>query len=236
MSNKNEKFIIVLSVFLIFLSGLNTIVNYELLSTMKGEEGIKNLFSNNNVKLKDISENYLGNLNSDIVVLIFSDFECPYCGASEGTHKGLIDGFKAQDPTWEAAIPKLRELAKDNKIKLVFKQYPLDFHQYAQKSAEASLCASEQGKFWEYHDVLFENQNALSTAKLSEYAESLGLNVLRFDECLDSGIMREKVSADINEGNSLGVRGTPAFVINGQLLSGAQSFSAINQVINAMRG
>lgn len=232
MSNKNEKFIIVLSVFLIFLSGLNTIVNYELLSTMKGEEGIKNLFSNNNVKLKDISENYLGNLNSDIVVLIFSDFECPYCGASEGTHKGLIDGFKAQDPTWEAAIPKLRELAKDNKIKLVFKQYPLDFHQYAQKSAEASLCASEQGKFWEYHDLLFSNQDKLGVLSLKKYANDLELNTTQFNDCLDNGKQVLVIQNDLEHARSLGIQGTPTLVINGRLVKGVASADYLQQILN----
>ncbi|MFH1649589.1 MAG: DsbA family protein [Candidatus Woesearchaeota archaeon] len=175
----------------------------------------------------------LGSENAKVTVIEFSDYECPFCGASEGTHQGLIDRFKGQDPTWEAAVPKLMELAKQGKIKFVYRDFPLSIHAQAQKAAEASECAHEQGKFWEYHDLLFQRQDQLSVANFKVWAGELGLNQAKFDDCLDSGKMAAEVQKDFNDGRAVGVQGTPAFFINGQLISGAQPWSAFEPIINA---
>jgi protein-disulfide isomerase len=129
-------------------------------------------------------------------------------------------------------------------VKYVFRDYPLSFHQYAEKAAEAADCADEQGKYWEYHDLLFENQTAQNAtlqtdglegvlSAFKSYAADLGLDTATFDDCLDSGKYTSEVQNDIQDGQAYGVSGTPAFFINGQLVSGAQPFSVFQQVIDA---
>jgi len=123
----------------------------------------------------------------------------------------------------------------EGKVKHVFRDYPLGFHQWAQKAAEASECADDQGKFWEYHDLLFEKQSSLNqtlqseglTGVLSAFkseAAALGLNTATFDDCLDSGKYTSEVQKDLQDGQTYGVGGTPAFFINGRPVSGAIPF------------
>ncbi|SRR3989339_1828609 len=183
------------------------------------------------IKLTADDDPYLGPKDAKVVVIEFSDFECPYCGAADGTHAGLIAQFKQRDPSWEASVPKLRELAKAGKIKFVYRDFPLSGHKNALKSAEASECADEQGKYWEYHDKLFENQAALSVDNLKQYAKDLGLDTAKFNECLDSGKMKAEVMKDMDDGEKAGVSGTPAFFINGKLISGAAPFSDFEPII-----
>ncbi|MCP3980464.1 MAG: thioredoxin domain-containing protein [bacterium] len=117
-------------------------------------------------------------------------------------------------------------------VEIVFRDFPLPFHNNAQMAAEAGQCAHAQGKFWEYHDVLFNNQKALGADQLKKYAADLGLDTGRFDKCLDSGEFTEQVKADHAEGAAAGVTGTPAFFVNGRFLSGAQPFDAFKQIID----
>jgi protein-disulfide isomerase len=105
-------------------------------------------------------------------------------------------------------------------------------HKNAQLAAEAGQCANAQNKFWEYHDMLFQNQRALAAEDLKQYAATLGLDADKFNQCLDSGSMREAVAADQAEATALGIRGTPAFYINGRFLSGAQPFEKFQAIID----
>lgn len=114
----------------------------------------------------------------------------------------------------------------------VFRDFPLGFHDRAQAAAEAAQCAHVQGKFWEYHDKLFENQSALQTENLKQYAADLGLDADAFGECLGSQRFRDDVVQDQREGSTFGVRGTPAFFVNGRFLSGNQPFDAFAKVID----
>ena len=123
-------------------------------------------------------------------------------------------------------------LLQQDKIRLVFRQFPLEMHKEAPKAAEAALCANEQGKFWEYHDTLFQNQQALSVENLKTYAGNLKLDTKKFNECLASGKMAATVKADMEAGAKVGVSGTPAFFINGVMLSGAQPFEEFKKVID----
>ncbi len=180
---------------------------------------------------------YLGPKNAKVTVIEFSDFECPFCGAAMGTQEELIKRFKSQNPDWEAAVPKLEELAKQGKIRLVFKQFPLPadsppFHKFAQEAAEASECANEQGKFWEYHDQLFENQEKLGKDLYIEIAGKLGLNKDKFTQCIESNKYKQKVKDELDYGKQIGVSGTPTFFINGLKLVGAQPYSAFKQIID----
>ena len=135
-------------------------------------------------------------------VVEFSDFQCPACGYAYPK----IKNFLQQYPT---------------KIKFVYKHFPLPDHKFALKAAEASECAADQNKFWEYHDKLFENQKFLTVSDLKKYAgEIVGLNTEDFNACLDSGAMVSRVSGGYSEGQSLGVDGTPTFFMNGKQYTG----------------
>lgn len=156
-----------------------------------------------------------GDFNASITLVEFSDFECPFC---------------------ERHFPTLNKILSDykGKVRLVYKHFPLtQIHPNAQKAAEASECASEQGKFWEYHDKLFENQpQGYSLDKFKQWAKDLRLNSGKFNNCLDSGKFAQKVKDEQQEGVKKGVNGTPATFINGQLLSGALPYDSFKQEID----
>lgn len=124
-------------------------------------------FSGGNGEMIASDSPVLGNPNATIALVEFSDYQCPYCGAAEGTNEDLISQLKQRDSTWEAPIPKvIDEYVKTGKVKLIFRNFPISAHQYAKKAALAAKCAYEQNKFWEYHNTLFENQNALTELDL----------------------------------------------------------------------
>lgn len=154
-----------------------------------------------------------GPATAPVTIVEFSDFQCPYCAR---------------------LIPTLDEVKKKygDKVRIVFRQYPLNFHQHAQKAAEASLCAHEQGKFWELHDAMFQNQQALAVEQLKAKAAELGMNAEQFNSCLDGNKYAAQVKTDFDEGAKAGVNGTPAMFINGRFLSGAQPLQEITKVID----
>ena len=120
-------------------------------------------------------------------------------------------------------------------VRLVYRHFPLNsIHPQAQKAAEASECAADQGKFWEFHDKVFASQELLSggATQLKKWAGELGLNASKFASCLDSGEKADMVQAGLDSGSAAGVTGTPAFFINGVALVGAQPFSSFQQVID----
>jgi protein-disulfide isomerase len=159
-----------------------------------------------------------GSKNAPITIVEFSDFQCPFCAR-----------FYTQ------TLPSIEEnYIKTGKVKFIYRDFPLNFHQYAQKAAEAAECADEQGKFWEYHDILFQKQSEWSSAgveKLKEYAQNLGLDTAKFNECLDSGKYAGEVQKDYSDGSNYGVTGTPTFFINGIEVVGAQPYSVFQQII-----
>jgi len=154
-----------------------------------------------------------GPATAPVTIVEFSDFQCPFCGRLTPTLKQIEQKY-------------------GDKVRLVFRQYPLPFHQYAQKAAEASLCAADQGKFWEMHDALFANQQALAVEQLKAKAAELGLNAETFNSCLDSGKTAATIQADMKEGSSAGVNGTPAMFINGRFINGAVPLEQITSVID----
>jgi len=154
-----------------------------------------------------------GPANAPIELIEFSDFQCPYCLQSFPTVTRLLSAY-------------------GDRIHFVYRHYPLPNHPNARPAAEAAQCAAEQGKFWPYHDQLFGNPSRLADADLKQHASQLGLDRAQFDACVDSRKHRAAVEADIQAGGEAGVNGTPAFFINGRLLSGAQPFEAFKQVID----
>jgi protein-disulfide isomerase len=173
---------------------------------------------------------FKGSTNAPVVVVEFSDFQCPFCNRFV-----------------EQTLPALEENYIDTgKIKFVFKDLPLDsLHANARLTHIAAECADEQGKFWEYHDVLFANQaqwNRLSSTDLSsqlnDYANTLGLNSASFDSCLSSQEIADEVNADTLQASRNGATGTPTFFIGNEKdgftkLVGAQPYSAFQNVIDS---
>ena len=155
-----------------------------------------------------------GPKNAPITVVLFSDFQCPFCGRVE---------------------PSIAELEKayPGKVRVAWKNFPLSFHNNAKPAAEAALAAHEQGKFWQMHEILFKNQQALSAADLEKYAQEIGLNMPKFKAAIESHKFAAQVEADTQQGSSLGVQGTPAAFVNGQLISGAQPFDAFKKIAEA---
>ena len=154
------------------------------------------------------------NISASDVIVEVADFQCPFC---------------------QQALPSLRQVKAvyGNKVTFIYKHFPLaSAHPNAMRAAEASECARDQGKFWEYHDLLFKNQNKLQENDLIAYAASLALDKDAFSSCLSSGIKKLDVQNDFQEGLDAGVQGTPIFFINGRRLEGAQPYAAFKQIID----
>ncbi|HLD02845.1 MAG TPA: DsbA family protein, partial [Candidatus Nanoarchaeia archaeon] len=162
----------------------------------------------------------IGKDKAPITIIEFSDFQCPFC-----------ERFYSQ------TLPQVKANYIDTgKARLVYRDFPLSFHPNALPAAIAGECADEQGRFFEYHDMLFDNQAAwspLSDTKITfvGYAKALGMDEKKFETCLADPKIRAEVQADENDGTSYGVSGTPSFFINGRLLVGAQPYAAFQQAI-----
>jgi protein-disulfide isomerase len=154
-----------------------------------------------------------GPANAPITIIEFSDYECPFCKRAEASVDEVMKAYP-------------------DKVKVVFRDYPLPMHPNARPASEAAACANAQGKFWEYHKKLFDNQSALAKDNLKTYAKEVGLDQAKFDKCLDSSEFKTKVDQDVEAASKVGVTGTPAFFINGRLLSGAQPFEKFKEVID----
>lgn len=156
--------------------------------------------------------NRYGAQNAPVVFVEFADYECPYC---------------------QKVNPQIQQLKKDfgDKVALVFKDFPLPMHHSAEKAAEAARCAGEQGKFWQYHDVLFYSKE-LDVDALKEHARVLKLDGDKFDACLDNGNEAAAVKKDLDEGKGLGLTGTPSFFVNGHFFSGVIDYGTLRDMVN----
>ena len=157
----------------------------------------------------------LGAKDAKVVVVEFSDYECPYC-------------TRWHDTVFEQMMEEY-----DGQILFVYRNFPLtSIHPNAFKSAEAALCANEQGLYWDYHTKLFEAEAGLGMSAFLQYAQELGLNMDAFTACLDNGTYAAFISADMDAALDFGVNSTPSFFINGRPLVGAQPFAAFKQIID----
>lgn len=158
------------------------------------------------IKVGD-NEPIKGDKNAKITIVEYSDFQCPACSSALPAVDKIINEYK-------------------NNIRLVYRQYPLDktcnsimqqqLHPFACKAAEASLCALDQGKFWEMHDKMFDNQEKLDVVNLKKYATEIGIDVNKFSVCLDGSQKSKQVVDDLTTGNTYGVNSTPSFFVNGK--------------------
>jgi protein-disulfide isomerase len=152
-----------------------------------------------------------GNPKAPVKIVEFSDYECPYCKKGE-----------------EAVAQVMKEYG--DRVQLYYRDFPLPFHKNARNAALAANCASAQGKFWEYHGKLFAIDE-LSTEKMKATAGDLGLDQAKFNACFDNQEFKAAVDKDMEDGQSVGVTGTPTFFVNGRVLTGAQPFEAFKEVI-----
>ena len=161
---------------------------------------------------------FVGGVDAKVTIVEFSDFQCPFCAK---------------------AVEKVDQLKKKygNKIKIVFKNFPLPSHTNAPLAAQASLCAQKlkgNKSFWKLHNKIFANQSALSRNDLVKYAGEVSLDKKAFEDCLDSGDIRKKVEADIEQGKNLGVKSTPTFYVNGRPVQGNQGLETFMEIIDGL--
>lgn len=161
----------------------------------------------------DVAKAYThGAEDAPVVLIEFADYQCPYC---------------------QKVNPQIQQLKKEygDNLTVIFKDFPLPMHHGSEKAAEASRCAGEQGKFWEYHDVLFYSKQ-IEVDELKEHARVLKLDGDRFDTCLDGGTEAAAVKKDLDEAKSLGLTGTPSFFVNGHFFSGVVDYAALKDIVN----
>lgn len=160
----------------------------------------------------DVKNAYVeGSKNSPVTLVEFADYECPYC---------------------QRITPELKKLEKEygDRLAVVYKDFPLPMHHTSQKAAEAARCAGEQGKFWEYHDVLFYSKQ-LQVDELKAHARVLKLDGDQFDKCLDDGAEAAPVKKSLEEAKKIGLTGTPSFFVNGHFFSGAADYTVLKEMV-----
>jgi protein-disulfide isomerase len=154
-----------------------------------------------------------GPATARVIIVEFSDFQCPFCARGRQVMDQVLSSY-------------------DKDVRLVHRDFPLSFHEFAEKAAEAGRCADEQNKFWAMHDWMFDNQRNLSVSDLKQAAVSLSLDAPKFSECLDSGKYLDAVKSDAKAGERAGVRGTPAYFVNGRFLNGAQPLEKVKAEVD----
>jgi protein-disulfide isomerase len=155
---------------------------------------------------------YLGSEDAPITIIEFADYQCPFCNTLGSLLKEVLG-------------------KKKDKIKLVFRDFPLPFHKNARMAAEAAECADEQEKFWHYNELLFNNQQSLAIENLKDYAKAIGLNTEKFNQCLDSKKQRSEVEKDAADAKLAGINSTPSIFINGYYISGMPTLAYLEEVI-----
>ena len=162
---------------------------------------------------------YLGPQSAPVTIIEFSDFECPYC----------VTFYR------DTLVPLLETFPQQ--VRFVYRDFPLEnIHPNARPAAEAAQCAFSQGKFWEFHNGIFQNQSRLGNSLYLELAAELGLDQAAFERCLTSGRFADEVTGDFNAARQLGVTGTPTFFINGRPMVGAQPLEAFVDIVEEELG
>jgi len=149
-----------------------------------------------------------------VTIVEYSDFQCPYCLRAQPTLQKILDEYPTQ-------------------VNHVFKHFPLSFHKEAMNAHKATAAAGGQDKFWEMHDAIFADPKDLAPETMRKHAETLGLDLAKFDADYASEVVAKKITDDQKEGRSVGVRGTPAFFVNGKFMAGAQPFEAFKREVDA---
>ncbi|HUN57188.1 MAG TPA: thioredoxin domain-containing protein [Candidatus Binataceae bacterium] len=183
------------------------------LEKLRDQENVKVLLKPPRSAIASAGHPWTGGENATVTVVEFSDFQCPYCRAAEPTVKAIRDKY-------------------GDKVKFVYMDFPLGMHQHAMDAANAAQCASDQGKFWQYHDALFADQTKLDAADLKATAAKLGLDTKKFDTCFDSQSKVPGIRAEQAEGGAAGVSATPTFFVNGREIEGAEAMPVFQDMID----
>lgn len=186
----------------------------DLIAKLRAEKEVRLFMDAPRVEIDIKGAPSTGPKRAKVTLVEFSDYQCPFSGRARSTVMQLLDNYK-------------------DKIRYVYRDFPLSFHRESQKAHEAAHCAGDQGKYFEYSRKLFANQKKLSIKHLKSYAKELGLNSKKFNKCLDSGEHADDVKHSIEVGSLAGVSGTPAFFINGIPLTGAQPMVAFTEIIES---
>jgi protein-disulfide isomerase len=189
----------------------------ELVGQLRRQTGVKVFLEAPRIAVDDSGGPSKGPASAPVTLVIFSDFQCPYCQRLAGTLASLEERYRG-------------------KVRLVFRDFPLPMHKEAAKAAEAAACASESGRFWEMHDKLFANQRTLQVADLKRFAGELGLDQHAFDACLDGGRQAASWQRGHEQGEKYGVTGTPVTFINGRFVGGAQPLSSLAEIVDEELG
>ncbi|MGK5089765.1 DsbA family protein [Bdellovibrionota bacterium FG-2] len=158
---------------------------------------------------------FFGKADAAVTVVVFSDFQCPFCSRGADTVSDLKKRY-------------------GNKIKIAFRHFPLPMHKEARPAAEASMCVNEQSsdKFWKFHDIVFKNQAKLDAPSLEKYAKDSGADVKKYAECMTAKKYADVVQKDMEYGEKIGVKSTPTFFVNGQLIAGAVPIENFAEIID----
>jgi protein-disulfide isomerase len=185
----------------------------QLFQKLRAENHISVLMEAPRVSVASAGHPSRGAASAPITIIEFSDFQCPFCRAAEGSLKQVQQKYGDQ-------------------IKLVYMDFPLGFHPHAMDAARAARCAADQDKFWPFHDAIFLDQKKLDPDNLKQTAAKIGLDSNKFNSCFSTAKHDAGIRKDMAEGDSLGVTGTPTFFINGRELVGAQPPAKFNEVID----
>jgi protein-disulfide isomerase len=186
----------------------------ELIAKLRHDANVKVMLKAPRVEVStEYSASATGPSNAPVTIVEFSDYQCPFCRRAESSVQEVLKKY-------------------GDKVRLIYMDYPLPMHQFALKAAQAARCAGDQGKYWQFHDALFADQSNLDDAGLKATADKLKLNTKKFDACLSDNMHLEQIRKSQQEGTEVGVDGTPTFIINGRMLSGAQPPSEMESIID----
>ena len=188
-------------------------IRAQYIDTLKGKTSVKVMLDPPRQVVSTANSPSKGSATAPIEMIEFSDFQCPFCLRADPTVQQVLSTY-------------------GDRIRFVYRHYPLPNHPFARPAAEAAACANEQGKFWPFHDRLFASPSKLSDADFKQYATDLGLNTAQFNNCVDTHKLKAQVDKDVKDGEEAGVNGTPAFFINGRMISGAQPFEVFKKLID----
>jgi protein-disulfide isomerase len=181
---------------------------------LRKKHGVKVMLQPSRVEVALDDDASKGPAKAPVTIVEFSDYQCPYCSRAEIVVDEVMKKY-------------------GDKVRLVYRDYPLKFHQNAEIASQGAECAEDQGKFWEMHKALFANQQKLAATDLVETAGGIGIDKEKFKACLDSGKHKAEVQKDFEDGQKYGVSGTPTFFINGIPMVGARGVDAFAEIIDA---
>ena len=185
----------------------------ELFTELKTKHGVTVMLEPFRIEVSADDDPFKGPADAAVTIIEFADFQCGFCGRARPTTTELLEKYP-------------------DTVRFVFRDYPIPKHPRAARMSEGANCAGDQDKYWEYFDHLFDNPRKTTDEDLKAHAEALGLDTAAFNECLESSKYAEEVAKDLEDGAAAGVSGTPAFFVNGRMLSGAQPVEKFAEIID----